>query len=192
MLCWLLLCKNQKTSKFIDAGKRHTFQYFFFFFFFLYHQKQLTAAANNVTYRAGVVEFQIRHVNPTNTDLNAETQSNARRFVELMKREEVRTVDVLVFPEGALNFPATAVPVPKPSDNVIACANNSNNALIQMLSCAAKMSKTYVTVQLYMSVNCAEDRLQWNDKRPCTFPQNNTNIYNAAVVFNRVGAVIAV
>lgn len=128
----------------------------------------------------------------SNIDLNNETLSNARRFVNLMKGDEIRTVDVLVFPEGALNFPATAVPVPRASDNIIACGNNSNNVLIQMISCAAKQSRTYVTVQLYMSVNCTEDQLQWNDTRPCTIPQNNTNIYNAAVVFNRVGAVIAV
>lgn len=138
-----------------------------------------------------MVEFQTRRVNVTSDNLVNETATNLRRFLEIIGRPEVLTVDILVFPEGVLNFPQTAVRVPRPSDNVVACNNQSNDALIQALSCAARNSRTYVTVQLYMSVNCTEDQQQTNDRRPCTHPRNNTNIYNAAVVFNRLGAVTA-
>lgn len=135
------------------------------------------------------MEFQTRR---SKTNLADETLSNAGEFVKLITSPEAQGLDILVFPEAVLNFPATAVPVPRPSDNVIACGNQRNSDLIQKLSCAAQTANVYLTVQLYMSVNCTEDQLQWNDTRPCAIPQNNTNIYNAAVVFNRDGAVIAV
>lgn len=160
--------------------------------YFFYRQNQLATAQGPGLYRAGVVEFQTRRLNGTNPDYANETLTNTRRFVDLINSTEARDVHILVFPEAVLNFPQTAVPVPRPSDNITACGNQTQHPLIQTLSCAANQSSTYVVVQLYMSVNCTEDNLQNNDTRACTNPQNNTNIYSAAVVFNRNGAVVAV
>lgn len=137
------------------------------------------------------MELNTRRVNAS-VNLNSETLLNANRFVQWIRSNEARTLDILVFPEAVLNFPQTAVRVPLPRDAIVACGNQNQDPILQMLSCAVRDARTYVTVQLYMRTNCTEDRLQYNDTRPCTIPRNNTNIYNAAVVFNRIGAVIAV
>lgn len=117
---------------------------------------------------------------------------NVKRTVMLIASTEGQRNDVLVFPEAVLNYPQNAVAVPRPEDNVIACANQSYSEIVRMLSCAALQSQTYVVVQLYMSSSCAEDRAIYGDMRPCTFKDNSTNLYSAAVVFDVDGMVVAV
>lgn len=135
------------------------------------------------TYKAAVVEFA-----PT-WDPNNES-TNAKRYADIIKSDEVKEVEIIVFPEDALIREFEPIAVPRTEDKVIPCENDKYSDILKIISCAAKEARKYVVVQLYMKRNCKEDRaFNPDDSRPCT---KEDIIYNTAVAFDRDGTVIAV
>jgi len=142
----------------------------------------------SATYVAGVVEFSLDNIKNPVELLTAHT----KRFVEIIKRDDTKNVDVLVFPEAVLNGVNTAIPVPDPKAKTVPCENQAYNGPLNDISCAAKVSGKYVVINIYMQTDCtAEQTANPNDTTPCTVPGKKLNIYNTNVVFDRAGAVIA-
>lgn len=132
---------------------------------------------------AGVVEFAIEN--------EKDVASNTKRFVEIIKSEDTKNVDILVFPEAVLNKVETAISVPKPEDKTVACSNKLYEGLLNDISCAVKEQAKYVVINVYMKTDCKVEAAAINDTRPCSQPDKNINIYNTNVVFDRSGAIIA-
>lgn len=136
---------------------------------------------------AGVVEFAQENIT-TAAELVA---SNSKRFVEIIKSEDTKTVDILVFPEATLNKVVTAVSVPAVADKIVPCGNKLHEGLLNDISCAAKEATKYVVINVYMKTDCKAEATATNDTRPCSDTEKNINIYNTNVVFDRNGMVIA-
>lgn len=93
-----------------------------------------------------------------------------------IKSEAAADVDIMVFPEVALNGQSTAQFVPDPSDQVVPCLDASyGNNPIQAISCAARNRTMYVVI------NMTSKRLS----------QGDVLLYNTNVVFDRAGKVIS-
>lgn len=139
------------------------------------------------TYVAGVVEFTLDN----NTDAVELLKLNTKRFVDVIKSDDTKQVDVLVFPEAVLNEILTAISIPDPKAKIVPCGDQSHSGLLSDISCAVKESGKYVVINLYMQTNCTAEAAATNDTRPCTIKDKKLNIYNTNVVFDRAGAVIA-
>lgn len=141
------------------------------------------------TYRAAVVEFP-RHLN--STSLITQTQINADVHIQVMRKQLLgRDIDILVFPEAVFNYKQTAFRLPKPEEKKIFCNDENASKVLQDISCAIRDLNAYVTIHMYIEINCTQERIDTNDARPCTDNERDVNIYNSAVVFNRNGALIA-
>lgn len=137
-----------------------------------------------MTYTAAVVEFA-----PT-WDLK-DDNINTKRYVDIIKSDEVKEAEIIVFPEDTLIPGNQPIVVPRTEDKEIPCGNENYSYPLKSISCAAKDAGKYVVVQLYMQIDCEKDRAaNPDDSRPCT--KHDMNIYNTAVAFDRNGAVIAV
>lgn len=141
------------------------------------------------TYRAAVIEFPVLS---NSSNAFVQTQINVDWHVKVMQNHENIDLDIIVFPESVLNTPVTAIYVPKPDEHVVACDKSDSIDILKRISCAVRELNSYAVIHFYIRTNCAEDRLHYNDVRPCTDAKTNENIYNAAIAFDRQGAVIAV
>lgn len=116
--------------------------------------------------------------------------TNTRRYVDIIKSDEVEEADIITFPESTLNPVEKPVIVPKPEDKAVPCGSEKYSDVVNKISCAAKEAKKYVVVNVVMQRNCKEEAAAYNDTRPCT--KGDINIYNTAVAFDRTGTVVAV
>ena len=139
----------------------------------------------STSYVAGVVEVAVSN----ETDADEFLASNAKIYIDIIKSNETANVDVLVFPEATLNKPTNPATVPKKGEKVIPCDSNQFSPIVKNISCAAKESKKYVVINLYMERNCKEEAAATKDTRPCT--RGEINVYNTALAFDRTGTVVA-
>lgn len=109
----------------------------------------------------------------------------------MTKQLKGRDVDILVFPEAVFNNRYTAFRVPNPEEKKILCDDENELKILRDISCAVRELKSYVTIHMYIETNCTQDNIEANDIRECTDSAKDVNIYNAAVVFDRNGALIA-
>lgn len=133
-------------------------------------------------YKAAVVEYA-PVVDPK--DENA----NLKKYVEIIKSGQVKEAEIIVFPEATLNTAKKPAIVPQLNDKVVACDSEKFSEVVKSISCAAKETKKYVVVNLFMSRNCKEEKEATNDTRPCT--TGEINIYNTAIAFDRTGSIVA-
>lgn len=112
---------------------------------------------------------------------------NLRRQMNIIKSTETRNAQIIVFPEGTLNWITEPAVVPKVEDNAVPCNSNKYSEVIRNISCAAKEAQKYVVIQVYMQRNCNDDiDDDVHDILSCI------HIYNTAVAFDRTGQVVAV
>lgn len=123
---------------------------------------------NNQTYKAGVVEFNVR-INMTGQQ---RLDENTKRVIDIINSDETKNVDILVFPESILNDPMTPVPLSKLDVGHSPCDSSTIHWLLHDISCAARKSATYIVIDLIITIDDA------------------TNMYNTALVFNRKGSII--
>lgn len=109
----------------------------------------------------------------------------------MRKQLAERDIDILVFPEAVFNYKQTAFRLPKSEEKKILCNDENAPKVLKEISCAIRDLKSYVTIHMYIETNCTQDHIDTNDIRPCTDNERDVNIYNAAVVFDRNGALIA-
>lgn len=142
-----------------------------------------TTAGQSPTYKAAVVEFAVH----MGTDEKSE-QLNAKNHAEIIKSEDVKSAQIVVFPEAVLNHVSRPVEVPKVEEKIVPCTADKYSGVLRTISCAARDASKYVVAQVYMKRNCKEESA--NDTRPCT--KDDINIYNTAVAFDKTGQVVAV
>lgn len=116
---------------------------------------------------------------------------NTKRVVDIIKSTETADVDILVFPEGILNSADTAIYFSNVFDNDSLCDNHQVDSTLRSIACAVRATAKYVVIDLHIKSNCTEDAIKFNDRRPCTDPNELTNLNNMAMVFDRRGAVIS-
>lgn len=116
---------------------------------------------------------------------------NARNLIPHITSEDTRAADIVVFPEGALNFPQNSIRVPRPEESILPCQDASYTEFFRNISCAAMAAKKYVVVNVYMQTDCSAEAILTNDTRPCTNATQNINVYSTTVVFARDGRVVA-
>lgn len=129
---------------------------------------------------------------PSNeTDAEKFTKANTIAYIKIIQSIDVKSADILVFPEATLNKPANPAKLPKTGESVIPCDHSDKYSdVVKNISCAAKEARKYVVIDLYMERDCKEEAASTNDSRPCT-RNNNINVYNTAVAFDRNGTVVA-
>lgn len=132
------------------------------------------------SYTAAVVEFNP----PSGVGLDISSATNAKdQLVKIIKSPELKDVDIVVLPELAFNRVPTAAILP---NSTVFCDDPNANFLLRDFSCAARATKKYVVIDLYTKVYCSDD-----DQSFCANKDDQTNIYNMAMVFDRDGAIIA-
>lgn len=105
------------------------------------------------------------------------------QIIEIILSEDVKSADILVFPEAVLNHIHSAIHLP----NVTSFCNNSDaHFVLQNISCAARSARKYVVIELYAKISCEID-----DQAFCAYESDSTNLYNMALVFDRQGDMIA-
>jgi len=140
------------------------------------------------TYFAGVVEYLVNQgeIKPAPEQF----KQNAEKYIEIINSEKAGNVDIIVFPEACLNSRETAVIVPRETEDIDLCANDTYDQNLKDISCAAKNSNKYVVVNLYMKRNCSEEHArQHDDEHEC---KSEWLLYNTNVVFDRKGKVISI
>ncbi|XP_065082277.1 vanin-like protein 1 [Ochlerotatus camptorhynchus] len=134
-------------------------------------------------YVVGVVEFRPELLN---MDIATRTGIHLQAYKELMRSEEAKLTDIVVFPELTLNTLMDPIPVPDPQDAIIPCVQDSPDLLAQ-LSCLAIETGKYIVINLSESFDC--DSLPPEDLRPCDPAAYHR--YNTNVVFDRNGTLVA-
>lgn len=134
-------------------------------------------------YTAAVVEYA-----PTWDPKDDNT--NTRRYVEIIKSDQVKEAEIIVFPENTLISDNKSIVVPRAEDKVIPCGDEKYSDPLKSISCAAKEAGKYVVVQLYMQRKCKDE--DQNGTRPCQKENEGINIYNTAVALDRTGTVVGV
>lgn len=122
----------------------------------------------DATYKAAVVEFNLRS-RPIGQNIIKE---NVKRVIDIINSDEMKNVDILVFPESILNNPIAPIPLSKSDEEHSLCDSSTIHWLLKDISCAARQSSTYIVINLITK-------------------DNTGNIYNAALVFDRLGSIIA-
>ncbi|XP_062556375.1 vanin-like protein 1 [Armigeres subalbatus] len=135
------------------------------------------------SYVVGVVEFRAEL---DNMPIATRTGIHLEAYKELMRSDEAKLTDIVVFPELTLNSLEDPVTVPNPDDSIIPCEPDSPD-LISQLSCLAIEVGKYIVINLSETSDC--DSLPANDPRPCD-PTADLR-FNTNVVFDRNGTVIA-
>lgn len=81
--------------------------------------------------------------------------------------------------------------IPDPNEFISPCDENETYDLtLQMISCAARKSQTYVVINIKEKEICTDELLVKNqDNRNCS--SNGYNKYNTNIVFDRNGVVIS-
>lgn len=116
-------------------------------------------------------------------------QINTKAYIDIILSNETAAADIIVFPEATLNRQSNSVKLPTKGEKVVPCGSEKFSDIVKNISCAAKQSAKYVVINLYMERDCKEEADATKDVRPCS--RGNLNIYNTAVAFDRVGAVVA-
>lgn len=150
------------------------------------YYQQSTPASDR--YTAAVVEYNRGEVGATP---NERVDNRITDYINFLLLPAATPADIVVYPEGTLNDAVTPQSVPDPSLSIVMCANVLyTDNIMQRLSCAARDHQKYLVVNVIIQMNCAEEREATGDDRECT--EDNLNLYNSNVVFNRIGAVISV
>lgn len=133
-----------------------------FFIIFLQTQTQ-----NNRTYKAGVVEFNVRMNMTGQQRLN----ENTKRVIDIINSDETKNVEILVFPESILNDATAPVPLLKSDEGHSPCNSLTIHWLLHDISCAVRQSSMYVVIDLVTKDDVG-------------------NLYNTALVFDRKGSIM--
>lgn len=146
--------------------------------------KAFASAGTSPTYKAAVVEYhKIR--SPGNTQ--EEAFLNLFSYIELIYK--TTDVDIIVFPESTLNnYETGEFFVETPSKPP--CGSGNYGPIINSLSCAARQTQKYVSINLVETSLCPDkQQIEFNDTRPC--PSDKINKYNTNVVFDRNGLIVS-
>lgn len=135
------------------------------------------------SYVVGVVEFRPELLN---IDIRQRTELHLGEYERLIRSEESKLVDIIVFPELTLNTLSDPVYVPDPQDQSTPCREDSPE-LLSRISCLAAEVGKYIVINLSEIFDC--DPTGEEDPRPCG--PHGFHRYNTNVVFDRNGAVIA-
>ncbi|XP_058838294.1 vanin-like protein 2 [Topomyia yanbarensis] len=133
------------------------------------------------SYVVGVVEFRPELLN---MDIRQRTELHLDAYEQLIRSDEAKLADLIVFPELTLNTLSDPVYVPDSHDNLIPCRTDSPELLSRMSCLAAEVGK-YIVINLSEIFDCEPEE----DPRPCG--PHGFHRYNTDVVFDRNGAVIA-
>lgn len=93
-----------------------------------------------------------------------------------------------MFPESCLNSRQTAVLVPRETEEIDLCTNETYDENLRRIACAARNLRKYVVVNLTMKRNCADEMELDEHEHECT---SEWLLYNTNVVFDRDGKVIS-
>lgn len=143
------------------------------------------SSPNDDHYWAGVVEFSFKERSTNNESDFINTSLNLETYKEIINSAEADPLDIIVFPEYGLSQVKTASFVPNPLDLIAPCNNLEYDPVVRDLSCVARVRQKYLVVNLVEKAFCPEDV----DSRPCA--PNGLYHFNANVVFDRHGRVIA-
>lgn len=111
------------------------------------------------------------------------TKNIEKKVLDIIKSEDVKDANIVIFPESVLNEPKTAILLP---NSISFCDDPYANHMLRAISCAARDTRKYVVIDLNIKIKCADD-----DQPFCANPVDSTNLYNMAMVFDRYGDVIA-
>lgn len=123
---------------------------------------------HDATYKAAVVEFNLR-LKPIGQNTIKE---NTKRVIDIINSDGTRNVDILVFPEAILNNPIAPIPLSKSVEGHSPCDLPAVHWVLRDISCAAKGSSSYVVINVITKDNAGA-------------------VYNTALVFDRLGSIIA-
>ncbi|XP_065082258.1 vanin-like protein 1 isoform X2 [Ochlerotatus camptorhynchus] len=146
---------------------------------------QQQSTPNDDHYWAGVVEFSFKERSVDSESPVVYTARNLEQYKQIINSTEADPVDIIVFPEYGLSAVETASFVPNPVDLIAPCNNLEYEAVVRDLSCLARDRQKYLVVNLVEKALCPEE---W-ERRPCA--PNGLYHFNANVVFDRNGRVIA-
>lgn len=136
------------------------------------------------SYVVGVVEFRPE---PSDIDVRSRTGQHLDAYAELVRSDNAKVTDIIVFPELTLNTFSDSVFVPNPSAYVVPCEKNSTRTVLPFLSCLAAEVRKYLVINLSEIFDCKS--IPTEDTQPCA--PHGYVWYNTDVVFDRNGAVIA-
>lgn len=139
-------------------------------------------------YEAGVVEF----FPSVSEDSENDTMTNLEEYIKILEQPAAKNLDIILFPETALNSIDTAIYVPEGQDQINPCDSNNytSKEILKELSCAAKNGNKYVVINLTEKTDCPDKEMETNkDERECR--ENKLSYYNTNVIFDRKGTVIA-
>lgn len=154
---------------------------------FLHHRRSVVDSSGDNdrdSYVVGVVEFRPESFD---IDIRRRTELHLDAYEELIRSDEAKAVDILVFPEFTLNTISDPVYVPNPSRNLIPCHEDAPRDLLSHLSCLAAEVGKYIVINLSEIFDC--ESIPTEDPRPCG--PHGFHRYNTNLVFGRNGAVIA-
>lgn len=124
------------------------------------------------TYWAAVVEFSSE---PDNESSDNRLANTAAAYVDIIQSSEAILADIIVFPEGTLNYRCESLLVPEPEDLISPCIDSAFHPALRNISCSARDAKKYVVINV-------------TEKKNMTV---NSTQYNTNVVFDRNGVVIS-
>lgn len=135
-------------------------------------------------YKAGVVEYAPEH---------DDVDSNLERFTTIIESDEAHDIDILVFPEFALNSISDPIEVPNAKDLIRPCGQPKYSNVMKTLSCSANRARKYVVINVTMKLNCSDDGTKsiQADESNVSCPKRGYYLHNTAVVFDRNGIVIS-
>lgn len=133
---------------------------------------------------AGVVEYAPDH---------EDVASNLKRFTAIIESDEAKDLDLLVFPEFALNSIAAPIEVPNAKDLIRPCGQQKYSDVMETLSCSANRARKYVVINVTMKLNCSDEGTKSvsADETNVSCPEWGYHMYNTAVVFDRNGIIIS-
>lgn len=117
-------------------------------------------------------------------------ENNLNGILSIIESENAKELDIIVFPEFALNNVQTPIAVPNPKDYIRPCGQAKYSNVIEQLSCSANRGRKYVVINLTMKLNCSDEAVDL-EKANILCPDNGFHLYNTAVVFDRNGVVIS-
>lgn len=141
-----------------------------------------SSTVDSPTYNAAVVEY---HKIRFPTEPVEEAFTNLFSYINLIYT--TTDVDIIVFPESTLNNYDTGEFF---SENVAPCGSGNHGPIVNSISCAARHTKKYVSINLVETSLCPDQQqIELNDTRPC--PIDKINKYNTNVVFDRNGTIVS-
>lgn len=137
-------------------------------------------------YLAGVVEY-------APGENGEDVEANVKRFITIIESDEAKDVDILVFPEFALNSIASPIEVPNAKDLIRPCGQQKYSEVMEALSCSSNRARKYVVINVTMKLNCSDEGTKSvpDDEANVSCPERGYHMYNTAVVFDRNGIIIS-